>query len=323
MMNSLTDVAFELRPSPGREAYDRRVIQDLWPALPYDAWKDTYATLHMWSQVVGKVALAQAPPLNHGWGSSLDVTPRGLATRTLPHGDRSFAIAFDFIDHQLVIETSDGDRRTLALESRSVAAFYRMVMGTLREMGLPVRIWPVPVEIPDPIPSEQDTGHHSYEPEATSRYWRVLLQVHRVFTESRTEFVGKASPSHFFWGAYDLAVTRFSGRPAPPREGPAFMREAYSHEVISHGFWPGSGPMLEPSFYAYAVPEPEGLKSAPVRPKQAYYHTGMGEFILPYEAVRSAASPDAALAAFVDSTYEQAAALARWDPSLLRASAAL
>ena len=291
--------------------------EDLWPALPYDAWKDTYATLHMWSQVVGKVALAQAPPLNHSWGSSLDVTPRGLATRTLPHDDRSFAIAFDFIDHQLVIETSDGDRRTLALEPRSVAAFYRMVMATLLEMGLPVRIWPVPVEIPDPIPFEQDTVHRSYDPEAASRYWRVLLQVHRVFTESRTGFVGKASPSHFFWGAFDLAVTRFSGRPAPPREGPAFMREAYSHEVISHGFWPGSGPVLEPSFYAYAVPEPEGLKSAPVRPKAAFYHRDMGEFILPYEAVRAAASPAAEIAAFIESTYDQAATLARWDRAAL------
>jgi hypothetical protein len=293
------------------------VSEDLWPALPYDAWKETYVTLHMWSQVVGKVALAQAPPLNHSWGSSLDVTPRGLATRTLPHGDRSFAIAFDFIDHQLVIETSAGDRRTLALEPRSVAEFYRTVMATLREMGLPVRIWPVPVEIPEPVPFEQDTVHHSYDPDAASRYWRVLLQVHRVFTESRVGFLGKASPSHFFWGSFDLAVTRFSGRPAPPREGPAFMREAYSHEVISHGFWPGSGPVLEPSFYAYAVPEPEGLKSAPVRPDAAFYHRDMGEFILPYDAVRTAASPAAEIAAFIESTYDQAATLARWDRAAL------
>jgi len=293
------------------------VTQDIWPALPYDTWKDTYATLHMWSQVVGKVVLAQAPPLNHSWGISLDVTPRGLTTRTLPHGDRLFTIAFDFIDHQLVIDTSDGDRRTLALEPRTVAEFYRTVMAMLEEMRLPVRIWPVPVEIPDPIPFEQDTGHHSYDPEAASRYWRVLLQVHRVFTESRTGFVGKASPSHFFWGSFDLAVTRFSGRSAPPREGPAFMREAYSHEVISHGFWPGSGPILEPSFYAYAVPEPEGLKSAPVRPDAAFYHREMGEFILPYDAVRRAASPAAEITAFIESTYDQAATLARWDRAAL------
>jgi len=293
------------------------VSEDLWPALPYDEWRDTYATLHMWTQVVGKVALAQAAPLNHSWGISLDVTPRGLATRTLPHGDRSFTIAFDFIDHQLVIETSDGDRRTLALEPRSVAEFYRTVMTTLGKMGLPLRIWPVPVEIPDPIPFEQDTVHHSYDREAASRYWRVLLQVHRVFTESRTDFVGKASPSHFFWGSFDLAVTRFSGRPAPPREGPAFMREAYSHEVISHGFWPGSGPVLEPAFYSYAVPEPDGLKAAPVRPAAAFYHAEMSEFILPYEAVRTSASPAADIAAFIESTYDQAATLARWDRAAL------
>jgi hypothetical protein len=293
------------------------VNEELWPALPNDAWKDTYATLHMWSQVVGKVALVQAPPLNHSWGISLDVTPRGLSTKTLPHGDRSFTIAFDFIEHQLVIQTADGDRQSLPLEPRSVAEFHRTVMATLTEMRLPVRIWPVPVEIPDPIPFEQDTVHHSYDPEAATRFWRVLLQVHRVFTESRVDFVGKSSPSHFFWGSFDLAVTRFSGRPAPPRDGPAFMREAYSHEVISHGFWPGSGPVLEPAFYAYAVPEPDGLKTARVRPPAAFYHTEMSEFILPYEAVRTAASPAAEIAAFIESTYDQAATLAHWDRAAL------
>jgi hypothetical protein len=293
------------------------VNEELWPALPNDAWKDTYATLHMWSQVVGKVALVQAPPLNHSWGISLDVTPRGLTTKTLPHGDRSFTIAFDFIEHQLVIQTADGDRQSLPLEPRSVAEFHRTVMATLTEMRLPVRIWPVPVEIPDPIPFEQDTVHHSYDPEAATRFWRVLLQVHRVFTESRVDFVGKSSPSHFFWGSFDLAVTRFSGRPAPPRDGPAFMREAYSHEVISHGFWPGSGPVLEPAFYAYAVPEPGGLKTARVRPPAAFYHTEMSEFILPYEAVRTAASPAAEIAAFIESTYDQAATLAHWDRAAL------
>jgi hypothetical protein len=293
------------------------VNEELWPALPNDAWKDTYATLHMWSQVVGKVALVQAPPLNHSWGISLDVTPRGLTTKTLPHGDRSFTIAFDFIEHQLVIQTADGDRQSLPLEPRSVAEFHRTVMATLTEMRLPVRIWPVPVEIPDPIPFEQDTVHHSYDPEAATRFWRVLLQVHRVFTESRVDFVGKSSPSHFFWGSFDLAVTRFSGRPAPPRDGPAFMREAYSHEVISHGFWPGSGPVLEPAFYAYAVPEPDGLKTARVRPPAAFYHTEMSEFILPYEAVRTAASPAAEIAALIESTYDQAATLAHWDRAAL------
>ena len=297
--------------------------EELWPALPYDGWKDTYATLHMWSQVVGKVALAQSPPLNHSWGISLQVMPRGLTTRTLPHGDRSFSIAFDLVDHQLVIETADGDRRSVPLEPCSVAEFYRTVMAALQEMGLPVRIWPVPVEIPDPIPFERDTVHHSYDPEAANRLWRIILQVHRVFTDARAGFIGKCSPVHFFWGAFDLAVTRFSGRPAPLREGPAFMREAYSHEVISHGFWPGSGPVLEPAFYAYAVPEPDGLKSARVRPDAAFYHQELGEFILPYEAVRTAASPAAEIAAFIESTYDRAATLARWDRPALEPAFAL
>ena len=294
-----------------------RGVDDVWPALPYEMWKDTYATLHMWSQVVGKVALAQAPPINHSWAVALQVTSRGLATRALPHGNRSFTMAFDFIDHQLVIERSDGQRRTLALEPMPVADFYRDVMATLQHFDLPVRIWSTPVEIPSPIPFEQDTQHHTYEPEHANRFWRVLVQIERVFSACRCQFVGKCSPVHFFWGSFDLAVTRFSGRLAPPREGPAFMREAYSHEVISHGFWPGSGAVLEPAFYAYAVPEPSGLKTAAVEPAAAYYHAELGEFVLPYEAVRTSASPDRALAAFVDSTYRQAAALAGWDRETL------
>jgi hypothetical protein len=290
---------------------------DLWPALPYDAWKDTYATLHMWTQVVGKVALALAPPLNHSWAIALHLTSRGLTTRPLPHGARSFTMEFDFIDHQLLIWTTDGGRRALKLEPRSVADFYREVMATLDAMALPVQIWPVPVEIPAPIPFAEDTGHHAYDPEFANRFWRILVQVERVFTAARCRFVGKCSPTHFFWGSFDLAVTRFSGRPAPPREGPAFMREAYSHEVISHGFWPGGGTILEPVFYAYAVPEPAGLKEALVAPAAAYYHQEMGEFVLPYEAIRTAASPDQEIAAFVDSTYEQAASLAGWDRAAL------
>jgi hypothetical protein len=292
-------------------------MSNIWPALRNDDWKDTYATLHMWSQVVGKVVLAQAVPINHSWGISLAVTARGLSTPTLPHGDRAFTIAFDFIDHLLVIETTDGDRRLLPLEPRTVADFYRLVMTTLREMGLPVTVWPVPVELPAPIPFEQDTVHHVYEPELATRFWRILVHVHRAFTASRAAFIGKCSPVQFFWGSFDLAVTRFSGRPAPPRDGPAFMREAYSHEVISHGFWPGSGLVLEPSFYAYAVPEPDGLKTARVQPDAAFYHQEMGEFILPYEAVRQAASPEAAIAAFVESTYDRAATLAGWDRAAL------
>jgi Family of unknown function (DUF5996) len=294
--------------------------KSVWPALPYDAWKDTYATLHMWSQVIGKVVLARAAPLNHSWGIALLVTARGLTTRALPHGRRSFTMAFDFIDHQLVIDSSDGDRRQLPLEPRSVADFYREVMALLAAMGLPVRIWPMPVEIPDPIRFDQDRVHHSYDPEWATRFWRILVQVERVFTSSRGDFIGKCSPVHFFWGGFDLAVTRFSGRPAPPRDGPAFMREAYSHEVISHGFWAGSGPLTEAAFYAYAVPEPPGLKTEPVQPEAAYYHPELNEFVLPYESVRTAASPDAAIAAFVESTYDRAATLAQWDRATLEGS---
>jgi hypothetical protein len=284
-----------------------------WPALPYEEWLDTYATLHMWTQVVGKVALARAVPLNHSWAIALQVTARGLATRVLRHGDRTFTMAFDFIDHELVIETADGARQTLPLVPKSVADFYADVMGTLDRMRLPVRIWSTPVEIPSPVPFERDTVHHSYDPELATRFWRIVVEVHRVFTEFRSGYVGKSSPAHFFWGSFDLAVTRFSGRLAPPREGPAFMREAYSHEVISHGFWPGSGPVLEPAFYAYAVPEPEGLKAARVLPEAAYYHPELNEFVLPYEAVRKAASPDAAIADFLQSTYDRAATLGGWD----------
>lgn len=289
----------------------------VWPALPYSAWQDTYATLHMWSQVVGKVVLARAAPLNHSWGIALQVTARGLTTRALPHGSRSFTMAFDFIDHQLVIETSDGDRRHLPLAPRPVADFHREVMALLATMGLQVSIWPMPVEIADPIRFDEDTIHHSYDPEWANRFWRILVQVERVFTSARCEFIGKCSPVQFFWGSFDLAVTRFSGRPAPPRDGPAFMRDAYSHEVISHGFWPGSGPLTEPAFYAYAVPEPAGLKTARVEPDAAFYHPELNEFVLPYEAVRTAASPDAAIAAFVASTYERAATLGHWDRAAL------
>jgi hypothetical protein len=286
-----------------------------WPALPYDEWKDTYATLHMWAQIVGKVALARASPLNHSWGSALQVTARGLRTAVLRDGERSFTVAFDFIDHELAIETADGERRTLALAPRSVADFYADVMATLNAMQLPVRIWSMPVEIPAPIPFEQDTAHHSYEPELANRFFRILLQVHRVFEQCRCDFVGKCSPVHFFWGSFDLAVTRFSGRAAPPRDGPAFMRDAYSHEVVSHGFWPGSAPVLEPAFYAYAVPEPAGLKASRVEPEAAFYHSTLKEFVLPYEAVRAAHSPDGAIGAFVASTYDAAATLGKWDRS--------
>jgi hypothetical protein len=288
-----------------------------WPPLPYDEWRDTYATLHMWSQIVGKVALALAPPINHSWAVAFRVTARGLQTGALPHGSHAFAIEFDFVDHRLVIERADGERGSLPLESRTVADFYREVMAALSDLSLPVTIWSMPVEIPSPVRFEQDTTHHTYDPEYAGRLWQILSQVERAFTAARCRFIGKCSPVHFFWGSFDLAVSRFSGRPAPPRDGPAFEREAYSHEVISHGFWPGSGPVLEPAFYAYAVPEPPGLETAAVHPDGAYYHPDLREFILPYEAVRTAASPEAAIAAFIDSTYSQAATLAGWDRQAL------
>jgi len=282
-------------------------------------WADTYATLHMWTQVVGKIALALAPPLNHSWGVALQMNARGLITRPLPHGPRTFTIEFDFIDHRLAIVASDGAHRTIPLTARSVAAFYREVMATLADMQLAVRIWPMPAEVEHPIRFDEDTVHASYDAAHANTFWRILTQCERVFSASRCQFVGKASPVHFFWGAFDLAVTRFSGRPAPARDGPAFMREAYSHEVISHGFWPGSGTVTEPAFYAYAVPTPDGFASAAVEPPGAFYHDELGEFLLPYRVMRSSADPDRALHAFINTTYDRAATLAGWDrPALER-----
>ena len=296
-----------------------RVSDEPWPALP-DAWKDTYATLHMWAQVVGKVALAQAPPLNHSWGVALHLTPRGLSTRPLRHGRRTFALEFDFVEHRLDIRATDGASHSLALVPRSVASFYAEVMGILEEMKLPVRIWPMPVEIPDPIRFTEDTIHASYDPVYANRFWRILVECERVFSAARCDFIGKSSPVHFFWGSFDLAVTRFSGRAAPPREGPEFMRDAYSHEVISHGFWPGSGPVQTPAFYTYAVPAPAGFEEIHVEPNGAFYHRELGEFILPYERVRDAGDPDRALLDFIESTYAGAATLARWDRAALERS---
>ena len=292
-------------------------LNTAWPPLPYDEWKDTYATLHMWMQVAGKVALAQAPPVNHSWAVAMLLTSRGISTHLLPYGTRAFTIEFDFVDHRLIVQVCDEEPRTLPLVSQPVSDFYRAVMGLLRDMALPVHIWSMPVEIPDPIRFEDDAVHHTYKREHANRFWTILTRVAPVFNERRASFVGKTSPVHFFWGSLDLAVTRFSGRPAPPREGPAFMRDAYSHEVVSHGFWPGSGPVLEPAFYAYAVPEPAGLKDAAILPSAAYYLHEMGEFILPYEAVRTSPDPAAALRSFIDTTYDRAATLARWDRAAL------
>ena len=295
-----------------------------WPELPPD-WVDTYATLHLWTQVVGKVALAQAPPLNHCWSSALQLTARGLITRPLPHGNRTFTIEFDFIGHQLVITASDGMHQSMPLSPRTVADFYRAVMTMLDEMNLSVRIWPMPVEIPNPIRFTDDTVHSTYDPVHVETFWHILSRCHRVFSQARCQFIGKASPVHFFWGSFDLASTRFSGRTAPPREGPAFMRDAYSHEVISHGFWPGSGrgtnfgegPVNEPAFYAYAVPPPPGFERIQVEPAGAFYQTELGEFILPYNTMRRSEKPDRALLAFIDSTYAHAADLAAWDRASL------
>jgi hypothetical protein len=295
----------------------RIMNEDLWPTLPYESWKDTYATLHMWTQIVGKVALALAPPINHCWAIALHVNARGLATRPLAHNGRFFTLAFDFISHRLLIHTSDGAERTMRLEPRSVADFYRELMATLNEMQLGVKIWSMPVEIAAPIRFEDDTVHASYDPVFANRFWRIIARLGELFTEERCGFVGKCSPTNFFWGSFDLALTRFSGRRAPPPAGPEFVRDAYSHEVISHGFWPGSGAYLEPALYAYAVPDPPGFKDAKVRPEAAFFHRELGEFILPYEAVRKAASPEAAVRAFIESTYDAGATLAKWDRGAL------
>jgi hypothetical protein len=298
--------------------------EDLWPALPYDAWKETYATLHMWTQIVGKVALALAPPLNHCWAVALQVTPRGLSTRPLFHSGRFFTLEFDFIAHRQVIRVSDGLERSLILAPITVADFYRQLMATLSDLALEVRIWPMPVEIPSPIRFEDDTVHASYDPVFANRFWRIIARLSELLTEERCRFVGKCSPAHFFWGSFDLALTRFSGHAATPPAGPAFARDAYSHEVISHGFWPGSGPLLEPALYAYAAPSPPGFSDAKVEPNGAFFHQKLGEFILTYETVRNAASPEAEIRSFVESTYLQAANLARWDRSALeRATAPL
>lgn len=286
---------------------------DLWPPLPYPEWHDTYATLHMWTQVVGKIAVGHAPPENHSWGIAMQVTPRGLATRTLFHGTTPFAFEFDFVDHQLVLKVSYARSATLDLRPMTVAEFYEAVMRMCGDAGVPVKIWTTPVEIPDPVKFEIDTLHQAYDRDPVERLLQILLQVDRVFRRHRACFVGKCSPVHFFWGSFDLAVTRFSGRPAPRREGPRFMVDAYSREVISHGFWPGNQQVPEPAFYAYAVPEPDGFKQARVRPDAAFYEQTMGEFLLPYEAVRRAPDPEQAILDFMETTYDRASALADWD----------
>lgn len=294
-----------------------------WPALPLAEWQDTYATLHRWLQIVGKLRLAQAPMLNHWWQVPLYVTTRGLTTSPMPYGNVSFEVSFDFIDHQLRVQTSEGALRALALAPRSVADFYQELMAVLRALGLDVKIWTMPVEVLDPIPFEQDQKHQSYVPEQAQRAWRVLKQADRVLQQFRCGFLGKCSPVLFFWGSFDLAVTRFSGRPAPPHPGGIpnladwVTRLAYSHEVSSCGFWPGGGPIQEPVFYAYAYPEPQGFKSYPIGPGAAFYSNDLREFLLPYEVVRRAPNPDSLILEFAQTTYAAAADRGSWDRSAL------
>jgi hypothetical protein len=296
--------------------------ESLWPELPLAEWKDTYETLHMWTQIVGKIRLALTHLENHWWNSTLYVTSRGLTTSPMSYHGRLLQMSFDFIAYLLVIETAEGYTKTVALKPRSVAEFYHETMSSLTSLEMPVTIWTMPVEVPNRIPFEKDREHAAYDPEYAHRFWRILAQSSRVFTEFQCRFTGKVSPVHFFWGAFDLAVTRFSGRPAPPHPGmPNVARfvqtEAYSHELSSCGFWPGGGPVNEPVFYAYAYPEPNGFKDYPIQPDEAFYYNGMGEFLLPYDVVRTANSPDETLIDFLQTTYEAAATNANWDRKAL------
>ena len=294
-----------------------------WPSLPFAEWKDTAITLHMWTQIVGKIRLTLSPWTNHSWHVTLYVTSRGLTTSPIPHGSHTFEIQFDFIDHQLLIDKSDGARRTVPLKSQSVADFYRTVMKTLSDLELPVTINTTPNEIENPIPFDQDEEHRSYDREYANRFWRVLVQSDRVFKEFRSRFCGKNSPVHFFWGSFDLAVTRFSGRPAPPHPGGVphlpdeITREAYSQEVSSLGFWPGNAAAPTPIFYSYAYPEPSGFAQAKIQPDAAFYEAKLREFILPYDVVRIAEKPDQILLDFAQSAYDAASKLGKWDRAAL------
>ena len=298
----------------------------LLPSLPLADWQDTYTTLHLWTQIVGKIRLALSPPVNHWWHSTLYVTPRGLTTGTIPYKTRAVEIRFDFIDRQLHIESSDGASQTVDLMPRSVADFYQAVMAALKEIDIEVQIWTMPQEIANPIPFDRDNEHTTYDPESVQRFWQILVQTDRILRTFRSSFIGKSSPVHFFWGSFDLALTRFSGRAAPQHPGGVIgmadwvTREAYSHEVSSCGFWAGDKAVTEAVFYSYAYPEPEGFQTYPIQPKEAFYNSQMREFILPYEVVRQAADPEAMLLTFLQSTYEAAANLAHWDRGLLERS---
>ena len=288
-----------------------------WPQLILEEWQDTLATLHMWSQVVGKIRLEQTPLVNHWWNVPLYVSARGLTTSAMSYEDRIFEIEFDFIDHQLRIECSDGAATTLPLRPQTVADFYQETMAALRDLGISVEIWPMPVEVPNPIRFDEDRVHKSYDAEYANRFWRALVAIDEVFKDFRARFIGKVSPVHFWWGSFDHAVTRFSGRPAPPREGAdRITLEAYSHEVISHGFWPG-GNGVQAAFYSYTAPEPAGLSEARIKPAAGFYSQDMKEFLMPYDAVRQSPAPEQALMDFLQSTYEAGADLAKWDRKAL------
>jgi len=293
-------------------------MSESWPSLPLEEWEDTRATLHMWTQIVGKVRLEQTPLVNHYWNVPLYVSARGLTTTAMPYGERFFEMEFDFVDHKLLIECSDGAGAQVVLEPKSVATFYGETMAALAQLGIDVSIWKMPVEIPDPIPFDQDHTHASYKPEYVNRCWRILRSSDRVLQEFRSRFIGKCSPVHFFWGSFDLAVTRFSGRAAPPKpEADPITREAYSHEVISHGWWPGHGPLGKPAFYSYTAPAPEGLSEAKLRPEKGFYSKDLSEYLLLYDDVRNAPDPEAAVLDFCQSTYEAGATLANWDRASL------
>jgi len=290
-----------------------------WPALPLAEWKDTYATLHMWTQIVGKVRLALCAPINHWWGSTLYVTARGLTTSPIPYEKGVFEVHFDFIVHALEITTSLGESRAFRLAPRTVAEFYAELMGALQSLGIEVNVWPVPVEVPRPVRLNLDEDHKAYDSEYARRFWEILVRVEKVLWEFRARFIGKASPVQFFWGSFDLAATRFSGRRAPERAGAdAITKEAYSHEVSSVGFWPGDGEIVkDAAFYAYAAPAPAGFSEHRVRPAKAFHSAEKGEYFLMYDDVRSSDRPEELLLQFCQSTYEAAAILGNWDRSNL------
>jgi hypothetical protein len=297
-------------------------LPECWPVFRLADWKDTYATLHMWTQIVGKIRLELTPRVNHWWNVPLYVSSRGLTTSIIPYGNRHFDMEFDFVENKLIIRTTDPKTASVALAPRSVADFYHELMSTLRSLGIEVKIWTLPVEVADPIPFDEDKVHAAYDGEYVRRLWRILLSVDEVFQVFRSRFVGKSSPVHFFWGSFDLAITRFSGRRAPERNDPdpvlrKIMQEAYSHEVISAGFWPGSGEITDAAFYVYAAPEPTGFGEAKISPPQGYYHPTMHEFLLMYEDVRTSASPAETLLAFLQTTYESGANLGKWDRTAL------